>query len=159
MINQQLTSDWIPEDYRGSIVYTQEHSYKTFTIMVKVAPDEQSHVITHSHNLPIIEEAEHLQHTDLYHFAATDGTRIQLTLETPAGNTEVWYTVAPDDIVAEKPTIHMDIVRSEDSLPFEYAYAQKNLDEALTYYADQIPDWLNETARDVPDHQRDAFER
>jgi hypothetical protein len=73
------------EDYRGGFVYTQEYGYKTVTMTISVAPNEQSHVISHAHILPVTKEAEHLQGVDLYHFAVTDGTQIQLTIETPAG--------------------------------------------------------------------------
>ena len=102
MTDHELTDIYQePEDYRGSLVYTQEYGYKLVTMTVSVAPDEQSHVTSHAHHLPVSEEAEHLQAVDLYHFAVTDGTQIQLTLETPAGNKEAWYTVHPDDILAE----------------------------------------------------------
>jgi gamma-glutamylcyclotransferase (GGCT)/AIG2-like uncharacterized protein YtfP len=151
MTDQELTDIYQePEDYRGSLVYTQEYGYKLVTMTVSVAPDEQSRVITHAYELPVSEEAEHLQAVDLYHFAVTDGTQIQLTLETPAGNKEAWYTVRPDTIVAEHSLIDLDIVRSDESVPFEYAYTQEALDEALTHYADQIPDWLNESPRSSP---------
>jgi hypothetical protein len=103
------------------------------------------------------EEAEHLQSVDLYHFAVTDGTQIQLTLETPAGNKEAWYTVCPDTIVAEYSPLDMDIVRSDDSVSFEYASTQEALDEALTYYADQIPNWLSESPQDSPVHDLNDF--
>src|SRR5437762_3222174 len=142
MTDHELTDIYQePEDYRGSLVYTQEYGYKLVTMTVSVAPDEQSHVTSHAHHLPVSEEAEHLQAVDLYHFAVTDGTQIQLTLETPAGNREAWYTVHPDDIIAEPSPIELTLVRSDESVPFEYAYAQ----EALTHSADQIPDWLDQT--------------
>jgi hypothetical protein len=151
MTDHELTDIYQEEeDYRGGLVYTQEYGYKTVTMTISVAPDERSHVISHAYHLPVTEEAEHVQAVDLYHFAVTDGTQIQLTLETPAGNKEAWYTVCPDTIVAEHSPIDLDIVRSDDSIPFEYAYTQEALDEALTYYADQIPDWLNESPRNSP---------
>ncbi|MBA2395797.1 MAG: hypothetical protein H0V70_23975 [Ktedonobacteraceae bacterium] len=135
MIDQEL------EDYRGSIIYMQEHGHKMVTMIVNIAPDEQSTVTSHAYNLPFKEEVEHLQGVDLYHFAVTDGTQIQLTIETPVGSKEAWYTVHPDTIVAECSPIEMDIVRSDESVPFEYAYTQEALSEALTYYSDLIPDW------------------
>ena len=148
-----------PEDYRGSLVYTQEYGYKTVTMTVSVAPDEQSYVTTHAHDLPLLEEAEHLQAVDLYSFSVTDGTHIQLTIETPKGSREAWYSVERDDVVAERSPIEMDIIRSSESIPLDYAYTQEALDDALTYYSDHIPNWLNETARSIPDQQRDDFGR
>jgi hypothetical protein len=147
------------EDYRGGLVYTQEYGYKTVTMTVSVAANEQSHVISHAHNLPVAEEPEHVQGVDLYHFAVIDGTQIQLTLETPAGNKEAWYTIHPDTIVAEPSPVAMDIVRSDESVPYEHASTQEALDEALTYYADHMPHWLNESPRSSPDHDRSDFGR
>jgi hypothetical protein len=148
-----------PEDYRGSIVYTQEYEYKTVTMMVSVTPDEHSHVISHAHNLPLAEEVEHLQGVDLYYFPVADETQIQLIIDTSTGSKEAWYAVHPDTIVAQHSSIEMDIVRSDESVPFEYTHTQKALDDALTHYADQIPDWLNETLRSSPVHDLDDFGR
>jgi gamma-glutamylcyclotransferase (GGCT)/AIG2-like uncharacterized protein YtfP len=160
MTNQELTGIYQePEDYRGALVYRQEYGYKLVTMTIGIAPDEQSHVTSYAHDLPVSEEAEHLQGIDLYSFSVTDGTRIQLTIETPTGSKEAWYTVYPDDIVAEPSPIEMDIVRSSESVPFDYAYTQEALDEALTHYADQIPHWLNETPRSSPAHDLRDFGR
>jgi hypothetical protein len=144
MIYQETTDIYQePEDYRGGLVYRQEYGYKMVTITVSVAPDEHSYVISYAHNLPLAEEIEHLQEVDLYHFAVTDGTRIQLTIETPIDNKEAWYTVRPDEIIAEPSSIELTLVRSEESLPYEYAHTPEALEEALTHYADQIPHWLS----------------
>lgn len=134
-----------PDYYRGTLVYIQEYGYKLVTMTIGVASNEQSHVTSHVYNLPLSEDAEHLQGIDLYQFSVTDGTQIQLTIDTPTGSKEAWYTVQPDDIVAERSPIKITIVHSDKILPFECDYTQEALDEALTYYADQIPDWLNET--------------
>jgi hypothetical protein len=158
MTDNELTAIYQEEeDYRGGLVYTQEYGYKTVTMTVSIAPDEQSHVISHAYNLPVTEEAEHLQGVDLYHFAVTDGTQIQLTIEAPIGNKEAWYTVRPDEIVAEPSPIEVTIVCSDESIPFEYAYTQEALNEALTHYADQIPNWLDETPRTGPVHDLHTF--
>jgi hypothetical protein len=146
MINQE------PEDYRGSIVYTQEYGYKTVTITVSVTSDEQSHTTSHAYNVPLTEEAERLQGVDLYHFSVTDGTQIQLTIDTSTGSKEAWYTVHPDTLVAEHSPIEIDIIRSDGSIPFEYAYTQEALNEALTHYNDQIPNWLDQTSTNSPIH-------
>jgi hypothetical protein len=146
-------------DYRGSLVYTQEYGYKTVIMTVSVAPDEHSHVTSYADTPPVLEEAEHFQAVDLYHFAVTDGTRIQLTLETLTGNNEAWYAVEPHALVAEPSPIEMDILRSDESVPFEYIYTQEALDRALTHYADRIPGWLNETLRPGPVHRQDEGRR
>ncbi len=113
MTDHELTDIYQePEDYRGSLVYTQECGYKLVTMTVSVAPDEQSYVTSHAYNLPVSEEAEHLQAVDLYHFAVTDGTQIQLTLEMLAGRKEAWYTVNQDSVMVECPSIKLDIIRS-----------------------------------------------
>jgi hypothetical protein len=148
-----------PDDYRGALVYTQEYGYKTVTMTVSVAPNEQSYVTSYAHNLPVSEEVEHLQGVDLYHFSATDGTQIQLTIETPADSKEAWYTIGSDAIVMHQSSIEMDIVHSDESVPFEYTHTQKALDDALTHYADQIPEWLNETPRSSSVHDLDDFGR
>ncbi len=160
MISQGLTNiTQEPEDYRGELVYTQEYGYKMVTMTVSVAPDEQSHVTTHIHDLPLSEDAERLQAVDLYSFSVTDGTRIQLTIETPTGNKEAWYSVERDNVVAERSSIEIDIVRSSESIPLDYAYVQEALGDALTHYADHMPDWSNETPRSSLAHDRDNFGR
>ncbi|HLG75475.1 MAG TPA: hypothetical protein VKX46_03630 [Ktedonobacteraceae bacterium] len=139
MIDCELTeTNQEPEDYRGGLVYRQEYGYTMVTMTVSVAPDEHSYVISYAHHLPLAEEIEHLQGVDLYHFAVTDGTRIQLTIETPADNKEAWYTVRSHEIVAEPSPIELTLVRSEESVPYEYAHTQEALEEALIHYADQM---------------------
>src|SRR5215467_2327832 len=90
-----------PNDYRGALVYRQEDGYKMVTMTVSVGPNEQSHVTSHAYNLPVSEEVEHLQKTDVYSFPATDGTRIQLTIDTTKGTEEAWYSVNRDDVLAD----------------------------------------------------------
>jgi hypothetical protein len=142
MTNHKLTKIYQDEeDDRGSLVYTQENGDKTVTMTISVASDEQSHVTSHAHNLPVTEEAEHLQGIDLYHFTVTDRTQIQLTIEAPTGTKEAWYTVRPDEIVAESFPIEITLVRSDERVPFEYTYTNEALHESLTPYADQILDW------------------
>src|SRR5579884_4506872 len=139
-----------PGDYRGALIYTQLDGYKTVTMTISVAPNEQSHVTSHAYDLPVTEDAEHFLGVDCYHFAVTDGARIQLTIETSAGSKEAWYTVLPGDITPDHSLIEVDIIRSEESTPVEYDYTQEAFDEVLTYYADQIPHWLNQTPRNDP---------
>jgi hypothetical protein len=125
---------------------------------VSVAANEQSHITSYAHNLPFSEEPEHLPRIDLYHFAVTDGTQIQLTLETPAGHKEAWYTVHPNAIIAEPSPLTMDIIRSTESVPYEHAYTQETLDE-VTYYADQMPYWLDISLERSQDHDLSDFGR
>ena|SRR5579859_7665579 len=118
MTNHELTNIYQKsEDYRGGLVYRQERGYKMVTMTVSVTPDEQSHVTSYAYNLPVLEDVEHLQGVDLYYFAVADGTQIQLTIDTPTGKREAWYTVNPDAIVAQCSLIKMDIVRSSESIP------------------------------------------
>ncbi|HEY7413865.1 MAG TPA: hypothetical protein VH593_01620 [Ktedonobacteraceae bacterium] len=139
-----ITSDGITQEsdnYRGALVYRQEYGYKLITITISVAPNEQSYVTSLAHNLLLAEEAEHLPGINLYHFAVTDGTLLQLAIETPAGSSEeAWYTIAPDEIIVHCSPFRLYIMRSEESVPFVSVYAQEALDETLTCYADQIPD-------------------
>ena len=115
MTNHEPTSYYQErEDYRGGLVYRQEHGYKMVTMTVSVRPDERSHVTSHAYNLPVSEDVEHLQGVDVYYFAVTDGTQIQLTIDTPTGCKEAWYTVHPDTVVVEHSLIKMDIVRSSE---------------------------------------------
>jgi hypothetical protein len=145
MTTQELTSmTQQPENYRGALVYRQEHGYKLVTMTVSVAPSEQSYVTSLAHHLLLAEEAEHLPGVDLYHFAVTDGTLIQLAIETPAGDEEAWYTIAPNEVIVHCSPFRLDIVLSEESVPFASAYTQKALNEALMDYADQIPNRLDE---------------
>ena len=78
-----------PESYRGALIYRQEDGYTLITMTVSVAPDEHSQVITYANNLPVREEAEHLLGVDLYHFAVTNSTWIQLTITSPMNVREV----------------------------------------------------------------------
>lgn len=120
--------NWEPKDYRGALIYRQENGYKMVTLTLSIAPGEQSRVTSYAHNLPVVEEAERLQAVDLYHFAVTDGTQLQLTIETPAGRKEAWYTVQPREIVAEPSELEVTIVYSDESIPFEHAYSQEALE-------------------------------
>lgn len=110
-----------PEDYRASLVYTQEYGYKMVTITIHLASDEQSRVISHAYDLPVSQEAEHLQSLDLYHFAVMDGVRIQLIIEAPTGRKkEAWYTVHTESIFTERSSIDMDILCSDEGVPYQH---------------------------------------
>ncbi len=111
MINQKLRG------YRGALVFRQEDGYILVTITVSVAPDETSQVISHANNLPVPEEAEHLPGVDLYHFAVSEGTQIQLAITSPRGKEEAWYTVSRHTVLAVVSPIHLSIVRASESIP------------------------------------------
>jgi hypothetical protein len=106
------------ENYRGALVYRQEDGYAMVTMTVSVASDEHSQVTSHACNLPIPEDAEHLEGVDLYHFAVTDGTKIQLTITSPIGVAEAWYTIKRHTVLAVVSFLHMSIVRASESIPF-----------------------------------------
>jgi hypothetical protein len=163
MKNQErATTNQEPRDYRGALVYRQEDGYKMVTMTVSVRSNEQSQVTSHAYNLPVSEEAEHIQKVDVYHFPATDGTRIQLTIDSATASKEAWYTVNHNDIVADHSPISMSIVRSSESMTRDpEIYSQEALDRALSHYADKIPDWLNESPKSTltPDHELDSFGR
>jgi hypothetical protein len=109
-----------PETYRGALVYRQENGYTVITITVTLREHETSQVTTYDSHLPIAEEAEHLPNIDLYYFAATPGTRIQLLIASPTGTQEAWYSVTGEEVIAEKSPalpLCLDIVRSSESRP------------------------------------------
>jgi len=137
--------DWEPEDYRGALVYRQEYGYKLVTMIISVAPDEQSYVTTLAHHMLLAEKAEHLRGVDLYHFAVTDGTLIQLAIKMPAGRSkEAWYTIASDEVIVHCFPFRLDIVRSEESMPFAFTSTQEAFNEASMGYAEQIGGWLDD---------------
>lgn len=105
-----------PGAYRGGLVYRQERGYMTITIMVNVAPGETSRVITHAYNLPVEEEAEHLPGLDVYHFAASYNTLIELALVSEAGIQKAWYIVTSSTVFAFVSAIEISIVRSSESI-------------------------------------------
>jgi hypothetical protein len=80
------------EGYRGTLVYQQEYGYKLITLMVSLlTPDEQSRVTTCDCGFTFTEEAGRislgslLTAVDLYYFAVTEGTEIELTMRSPWG--------------------------------------------------------------------------
>jgi hypothetical protein len=150
-------TDQEPAGYRGKLVYSQEEDgYKLITMTVNLYPTEQSHVMSHIYNLPFIEEPEHLSTSsplvkmDSYHFPATDGTNIMLTVESQEGirHTAV-YSVHEGGIEEHSPFPWLDIVEAnvgQKELAQEPQAAQHEwqaaLNEALEYYKDEIPGWI-----------------
>jgi hypothetical protein len=110
--------------YRGGLVYRQEYGYKLITMTISLRThDEHSRVVSCASGLDITEEAEHipsiapLAAVDLYHFAATDGTEILLTIKSQAGEHQARYTVQPDGVQEDSPFLWLDLVRSSESIP------------------------------------------
>lgn len=103
-------------DYRGALVYGQEDGYTMVTLTISVLPYEHSHVISHAYGLPVSEEAEHLPGVDLYHFAVTYDTRIQLSITSPMGRAEAWYTINSHTVLALVSPLHLSIIHSSESI-------------------------------------------
>jgi hypothetical protein len=103
MTDQQVASNQRQksiEGYRGVLIYRQEYGYKLITMTVDLhTPDERSRVTSWAHDLDIPEEAEHLPigsplaAVDLYHFLATDGMEIELTIKCQGGEYTARYIV------------------------------------------------------------------
>lgn len=115
-------------DYRGALVYRQEHGYKFITITISIRGlDEQSRVISRAYDLDVLEEAKHipsgsplLTAVDVYHFPVTDGTKIELAISSPAGEHQAHYTVHADGVKEDSSsTLWLDIVRSSESVKHE----------------------------------------
>ena len=113
MTNQQRTinqSQKPVEGYRGTLVYHQEYGYKLITMMVSLqAPNEQSTVTTCDCGFTFTEEAKYiplgplLAAVDLYHFAVTEGTKIELTIRSPRREDHAHYIVCSTAIREHSP--------------------------------------------------------
>lgn len=81
-------------------------------------PDERSCVISHVAHLPIMEEAEHLPASlpltaiDLYHFPATDGMEIELTIRSKGGVQKAYYTVDATSVEEHSSFLWLDVVKT-----------------------------------------------
>jgi hypothetical protein len=126
-----LTRDGIyqePDDSRDALAYRQADGYEQVTITIDVAYSQQHHTCS----LPVLEDEEHLQRTDLYEFSFIDGIRAQLAIDISVGREEVWHTVSCDHFIADEQPISMSIVRLSESIILEPAIcSQEALDEAL----------------------------
>ncbi len=143
MKNYELTNiAQEPEDYRGTLIYTQEDGYKLVTMTISVAANEQSYITSIAEDIPVREEAEHLIGVDMYHFAVTEGTGIQLTIDRPAGTQEGQYIVRHDAITLTSSHFWTDVVSSGGDVEVDPLTFQEILDDALSYYANLIRDTL-----------------
>jgi hypothetical protein len=160
-------SEKLAAGYRGSLVYRpEEDGYKLITMMVFLYPGEQSRVESHIYNLPLEEEAEHLSAfpplavVDSYHFPATDGTNIMLTIESQGAKHTAVYSVYENGVEEHSPFLRLDIVESgkgRKALTQETRSShdqQYTFNDVLNYYKDQIPSWLEEQDRlDTTTHE------
>jgi hypothetical protein len=119
IINQSQKSI---EGYRGALVYQQKDGYKLITMMVSLqVPNEQSIVTTCDCGFTFTEEVEHIPSgplraaVDLYQFAVTDGTEINLVLRSPWREDHARYLVSPTDIREHSPFLWLDVIKSSQS--------------------------------------------
>jgi hypothetical protein len=119
IINQSQKSI---ERYRGALVAQQKDGYKLITIIVGLlTPDEQSSVTTCDCGFTFTEEAKYiplgslLVAVDLYHFAVTDGTEIELTVRGPLGEYRARHIVCPTDRQEHSLFLWLDLVKSRQN--------------------------------------------
>jgi hypothetical protein len=83
--------------------------------------DEQSIVTTCDCGFTFTEEVEHIPSgplraaVDLYQFAATNETEIDLTLRSPRREDHARYIVSPTDIREHSPFLWLDMIKSRRS--------------------------------------------
>ena len=111
------------EGYRGALIYRQEYGYMLITMMIDLrTPDERSNVTSHVYDLDIPEEAEHLPvgsplaAVDLYHFLATDGMEIELTIRGQRGAYTARYIVHATGIEERSSFLWLDVMKARDGL-------------------------------------------
>jgi len=107
MTNQELRRSQrskLTARYRGGFICRQKDGFKLITMIVSLlTPDEQSTVTTCDCGFTFTEEAKHiplgslLVAVDLYQFAVTDGTEIELTVRGSQGEYRARYIVCPTD--------------------------------------------------------------
>jgi hypothetical protein len=111
------------EGYRGALIYRQEYEYKLITMMIDLrTPDERSRVTSRAYDFDIPEEAERLPAgsllaaVDLYHFPATDGMEIELTIRSQAGEDTARYIVNATGLEECSSFLWLDVIKARDSL-------------------------------------------
>src|SRR6266568_8791838 len=105
MLHQEAKTEKLIAEYRGALIYRQEYGYKLLTLMIDLrTPDEQSCVVSRLGEIDLVEEAEQipaclpLTAIDVYHFAVTDGTEIELTIRSLEAMYTARFTVVPTGI-------------------------------------------------------------
>ena len=126
MTNQQLEINKHQkpiEGYRGTLVYRQEYGHKLITMMIDLrTPDERSRVTSWMYDLDIPEEAEHLPTgspltaVDLYHFPATDGMEIELTIRSQEGKYTARYIIDATGIEEHSSFLWLDVMKAREGL-------------------------------------------
>ncbi|SRR5712692_6804899 len=111
------------EGYWGVLVYRQGYGYKLITMMIDLhTPDERSSVISCVNDFDIPEEAEYLPAgsplaaIDLYHFPATDGMEIDLTIRSQTGAHKAYYTVDAASVEEHSSFLWLDVVKARDGI-------------------------------------------
>ncbi len=104
--------------YRGRFLCRQKYGYKLITMVVNLlTPDEQSIVTTCDCGFTFAEEPEHIPSNspliaiDLYHFAVTDGTEIELMIKSSQGEYRACYTICPAGVQECSPFLWLDVVK------------------------------------------------
>ncbi len=108
--------------YRGGFICRQEYGYKLITMIVNLlTPEGQSIATTCDCGFTFTEEAKHiplgppLTAVDLYHFAVTDGTEIELIIQSPREEYQTYYIVSLTDTQEDAPFLWLDIITSHSS--------------------------------------------
>jgi hypothetical protein len=108
--------------YRGGFICRQKYEFKLITMIVSLlTSDEQSIVTTCDCGFTFTEEAKHIllgspwAAVDLYHFAVTDGTEIELMVRGPQGEYRARYIVSPTDRQEHAPFLWLDLVKSHQN--------------------------------------------
>ncbi len=111
------------EGYRRVLIYRQEYGYKLITVIIDLrTPDERSYVTSWAYGFDIPEEAEHLPvgsplaAVDLYHFLATDGMEIELTIRSRAGEYKARYIVDDTGIEEHSSFLWLDVMKAREGV-------------------------------------------
>lgn len=109
-------------EYRGSLVYRQEYGYKLITMLIDLCTcDEESSVLTRLDDFDLAERAEHIPASvpligiDFYHFPATDGTEIELTIKRQGKEYTARFLVEANGIQKQPSFLWLDIIKSSES--------------------------------------------
>jgi len=105
--------------YRGTLVYRQECGYKLVTMLVDLQTcDEQSCVITRLGDFDLEERAEHIPASipliaiDFYNFPATDGTEIELTIQSQGKKQTARFIVDANGIQKQPSFLWLDVLKA-----------------------------------------------
>jgi hypothetical protein len=97
--------------------------------------DERSSVSSRVDDSDISEEVEHLPAAsplgtvDVYHFPATDGMEIELTIRNQAGKHTARYTVAAAEVEEHSTFVWLDVLRASGGLLARDAASRESDDD------------------------------